>query len=96
MKLLQSVSPLARRWSIPRREQRRTPPVQPDENRKAVVSLSEGNAEVHISNGGKYPSLTISSLETLDELLSLLLLNSRVRQLLPLADLTELLLETGA
>lgn len=72
------------------------PPVQPDENRKAVVSLSEGNAEVHISNGGKYPSLTISSLETLDELLSLLLLNSRVRQLLPLADLTELLLETGA
>lgn len=98
MKLLQSVSPLARRWSIPRREQRRPPPppVQPDENRKAVVSLSEGNAEVHISNGGKYPSLTISSLETLDELLSLLLLNSRVRQLLPLADLTELLLETGA
>lgn len=62
---------------------------------KAVVSRFEGNAEVHISNGDKYPSLTISSLETLDELPSLLLFNSRVRQLLPLADLTELLLETG-
>lgn len=42
---------------------------QLDETRKAVSSRFEGNAEVHICNDGRYPSLTISSLEKLEELL---------------------------
>ncbi|HGM6668107.1 TPA: Tn3 family transposase [Serratia marcescens] len=70
--------------------------VQLDETWKAVASRFEGNAEVHICNDGKYPSLTISSLEKLEEPPSLHRLNSRVRQLLPPVDLTELLLEIDA
>ena len=70
--------------------------VQLDETWKAVASRSEGNAEVHVCNVGKYPSLTISSLEKLEEPPSLLCLNSRVRQLLPPVDSTELLLEIDA
>ena len=70
--------------------------VQLDETWKAVASRFEGNAEVHVCNDGKYPSLTISSLEKLEEPQSLLCLNSRVRQLLPPVDLTELLLEIDA
>lgn len=70
--------------------------VQLDETWKAVISRFEGNAEVHICNDGKYPSLTISSLEKLEEPPSLHRLNSRVRQLLPPVDLTELLLEIDA
>ncbi|HDL7024491.1 TPA: Tn3 family transposase, partial [Yersinia enterocolitica] len=70
--------------------------VQLNETWKAVASRFEGNAEVHICNDGKYPSLTISSLEKLEEPPSLLRLNSRVRQLLPPVDLTELLLEIDA
>lgn len=70
--------------------------VQLDETWKAVASRFEGNAEVHICNDGKYPSLTISSLEKLEEPPSLHRLNGRVRQLLPPVDLTELLLEIDA
>lgn len=70
--------------------------VQLDETWKAVASRFEGNAEVHVCNDGKYPSLTISSLEKLDEPPSLLGLSRRVRQLLPPVDLTELLLEIDA
>lgn len=70
--------------------------VQLDETWKAVTSRFEGNAEVHVCNDGKYPSLTISSLEKLEESPLLLCLNSRVRQLLPPVDLTELLLEIDA
>ncbi|EMF04234.1 transposase [Serratia marcescens VGH107] len=70
--------------------------VQLDETWKAVASRFEGNAEVHICHDGKYPSLTISSLEKLEEPPSLHRLNSRVRQLLPPVDLTELLLEIDA
>ncbi len=70
--------------------------VQLNETWKAVASRFEGNAEVHICNDGKYPSLTISSLEKLEEPPSLLRLNSQVRQLLPPVDLTELLLEIDA
>lgn len=70
--------------------------VQLDETWKAVASRFEGNAEVHVCNDGKYPSLTIRSLEKLEEPPSLLCLNSRVRQLLPPVDLTELLLEIDA
>lgn len=70
--------------------------VQLDETWKAVASRFEGNAEVHICHDGKHPSLTISSLEKLEEPPSLHRLNSRVRQLLPPVDLTELLLEIDA
>lgn len=70
--------------------------IQLDETWKAVASRFEGNAEVHVCKDGKYPSLTISSLEKLEEPPSLLCLNSRVRQLLPPVDLTELLLEIDA
>ncbi len=37
--------------------------IQLDETWKAVASRFEKNAEVHICNEGKYPSLTISCLE---------------------------------
>lgn len=70
--------------------------VELDETWKAVASRFEGNAEVHICHDGKYPSLTISSLDKLEEPPSLHRLNSRVRQLLPPVDLTELLLEIDA
>ncbi|OVY78686.1 Tn3 family transposase [Yersinia pestis] len=70
--------------------------VQLDETWRAVASRFEGNTEVHICNDGKYPSLTISSLEKWEEPLSLFRLNNRVRQLLPPVDLTELLLEIDA
>nr|AWF77820.1 Mobile element protein [Enterobacter cloacae] len=70
--------------------------VQLDETWKTVASRFEGNAEVHICHDGKHPSLTISSLEKLEEPTSLHRLNSRVRLLLPPVDLTELLLEIDA
>ncbi|EHN94247.1 transposase [Escherichia coli E101] len=63
---------------------------------KAVASRFEKNAEVHICNEGKYPSLTISCLEKQEEPPSLLRLNNRTKQLLPPVDLTELLLEIDA
>ena len=42
--------------------------IQLDETWKAVASRFEKNAEVHICNEGKYPSLTISCLEKQEEL----------------------------
>ncbi|WP_163333823.1 hypothetical protein, partial [Klebsiella aerogenes] len=70
--------------------------VQLDETWKTVASRFEGNEEVHICHDAKHPSLTISSLEKLEEPPSLHRLNSRVRLLLPPVDLTELLLEIDA
>lgn len=67
-----------------------------DETRKTVASRFELNAAVSICHQGKYPSLTISSLEKLEEPQPLILLNSRVRQLVPPVDLTKLLLEIDA
>ncbi|HIB7930051.1 TPA: Tn3 family transposase, partial [Klebsiella pneumoniae] len=67
-----------------------------DETWKTVASCFELNAAVSICHQGKYPSLTISSLEKLEEPQPLILLNSRVRQLVPPVDLTELLLEIDA
>lgn len=61
-----------------------------------MASRFEKNAEVHICNEGKYPSLTISCLEKQEEPPSLLRLNNRIKQLLPPVDLTELLLEIDA
>lgn len=55
-----------------------------DETWKTVASRFELNAAVSICHQGKYPSLTISSLEKLEEPQPLILLNSRVRQLVPL------------
>ena len=54
-----------------------------DETWKTVASRFELNAAVSICHQGKYPSLTISSLEKLEEPQPLILLNSRVRQLVP-------------
>ncbi len=61
-----------------------------------MASRFERNTEVHICNEGKYPSLTISCLEKQEELLSLLRLNNRIKQLLPPVYLTEMLLEIDA
>jgi hypothetical protein len=50
---------------------------------KAVADSFDDNASVHIEYGGKHPTLTISSLEKLDESPSLIALNRQVRGLLP-------------
>ncbi|EFR0150935.1 Tn3 family transposase, partial [Escherichia coli] len=67
-----------------------------DETWKTVASRFDRNTAVDICNEGKHPSLTISSLDKLDEPPALIRLSSRVRQLLPPVDLTELLLEIDA
>lgn len=67
-----------------------------DETWKTVASRFDRNTAVDIRNEGKHPSLTISSLDKLDEPPALIRLSSRVRQLLPPVDLTELLLEIDA
>ena len=67
-----------------------------DETWKMVASRFDRNTAVDICNEGKHPSLTISSLDKLDEPPALIRLSSRVRQLLPPVDLTELLLEIDA
>lgn len=67
-----------------------------DDTWKSVASRFACNAAVSISNEGKHPSLTISSLDKLDEPPALIQLNRRVRELIPPVDLTELLLEIDA
>lgn len=69
---------------------------QLDETWKTVASRFDRNTAVDICNEGKHPSLTSSSLDKLDEPPALIQLSSRVRQLLPPVDLTELLLEIDA
>lgn len=69
---------------------------QLDETWKAVSARFDSNEAVSMSHEGKYPSLTIGSLERLDEPPALTQLSSRVKQLLPPVDLTELLLEIDA
>lgn len=69
---------------------------QLDETWKTVSRRFNSNNAVNICNDGKYPSLTISSLEKLDESPALTQLSSQVKQLLPPVDLTELLLEIDA
>ncbi|ELT2890705.1 Tn3 family transposase, partial [Salmonella enterica] len=63
---------------------------------KTVSRRFDCNDAVSICHDGKYPSLTVSSLEKLDEPPALTQLSSRVKQLLPPVDLTELLLEIDA
>ena len=67
-----------------------------DETWKTVASRFDRNTAVDICNEGKHSSLTISSQDKLDEPPALIRLSSRVRQLLPPVDLTELLLEIDA
>lgn len=69
---------------------------QLDETRKIVSRRFDCNDAMSICHDGKYPSLTVSSLEKLDEPPALTQLNSRVKQLLPPVDLTELLLKIDA
>lgn len=69
---------------------------QLDETWKAVSARFHSNDAVGMCHEGKYPSLTISSLEKLNEPPALTQLSSRVKQLLPPVDLTELLLEIDA
>ena len=66
---------------------------QLDETSKTVASRFEGNAEVHICHDGKTSFPDYQQPEKLEEPPSLHRLNSRVRLLLPPADLTELLLK---
>lgn len=66
---------------------------QLDETWKAVSARFHSNDAVGMCHEGKYPSLTIGSLEKLSEPSALTKLSSRVKQLLPPVDLTELLLE---
>jgi hypothetical protein len=51
-----------------------------DDTWKSVASRFACNAAVSISNEGKHPSLTISSLDKLDEPPALIQLNRRVRE----------------
>ncbi|CAI1584364.1 Transposase and inactivated derivatives, TnpA family [Serratia grimesii] len=67
-----------------------------DETWKSVASRFAHNAAVNISNEGKCLSLTICSLDKLDEPPALIQLNRRIRELIPPVDLTELLLEIDA
>lgn len=69
---------------------------QLDETWKAVASHFDSNMEVQLCHAVKYPTLTISGLDKMDEPPSLVYLNRRGRQLLPPVDLTELLLEIDA
>lgn len=69
---------------------------QLDDTWKTVSRRFDCNDAVSICHDGKYPFLTVSSLEKLDEPPALTQLSSRVKQLLPPVDLTELLLEIDA
>lgn len=82
-------------------------PVQPHE---AIVSLTRqldttyqqvaanfaDNSAVSVDRSGKFPSITISNLDKLDEPTSLTQLSEQVTGLLPKVDLTELVLEIHA
>lgn len=60
---------------------------------KQVAANFDDNDHVRIDHSGKYPSLTITNLEKLDDPASLTLLRKQITGLLPKVDLTELLLE---
>lgn len=63
--------------------------------RRVEAQLSD-NAAVKIDLSGKYPALTITHLDKLEEPVSQVLLSKQVKGLLPKIDLTELLLEIHA
>jgi TnpA family transposase len=63
--------------------------------RKVAENFVE-NKNINIDYSGKYPSLTISPLDKLEEPPSLLRLNNQINELIPSVDLTGLLLEINA
>lgn len=69
---------------------------QLDATYRQVASGFDGNDAVRIDSSGKYPSLTITNLDRLDESSGLALLSEQVTGLLPKVDLTELILEINA
>ncbi len=69
---------------------------QLDETYKRVAANFDGNGAVRLDHSGKYPALTITNLDKLDEPPSLTVLSRLVAGLLPKIDLTELLLEIHA
>jgi TnpA family transposase len=66
---------------------------QLDETYKRVAANFVGNSTVRFDRSGKYPALTITNLDKLDDPPSLAVLSRLVAGLLPKIDLTELLLE---
>ncbi len=66
---------------------------QLDATYKQVAANFDKNNSVRIDHSGKYPSLTITNLDKLDEPPSLTQLSRQINELLPKVDLTELLLE---
>lgn len=69
---------------------------QLDNTYKLVASKFDGNEAVKLDYSGKYPSLTITKLDKLEEPPSLTQLSRQINELLPKVDLTELLLEIHA
>jgi TnpA family transposase len=69
---------------------------QLDNTYKRVAANFEGNDAVRLDLSGKYPSLTITNLDKLEEPPSLTQLSRQINELLPKVDLTELLLEIHA
>ncbi len=69
---------------------------QLDATYKNVAEHFAENSSVRIDHAGKYPTLTITNLDNLEEPPSLTLLSKTVTGLLPPIDLTELLLESHA
>jgi TnpA family transposase len=69
---------------------------QLDDTYKQVAANFDGNDAVRLDLSGKYPSLTITNLDKLEEPPSLIQLSRQVNDLLPKVDLTELLLEIHA
>jgi len=64
-----------------------------DATYKKVAANFNDNDAVEVDHSGKYPSLTITNLDKLDEPASLIILREQVSNLIPSVDLTELLLE---
>ncbi len=67
-----------------------------DSNYKAVAENFKNLESVRVDSSGKYPSLTISNLDKLEDPPSLFQLKSQIKELIPKVDLTELLLEINA
>lgn len=67
-----------------------------DDTYKRVMTNFDQNDLVSVDNSSKIPSLTITSLNGLEEPESLTLLREKIHELLPKIDLTELILEIDA
>ena len=67
-----------------------------DNTYRRVAANLKDNEDVNIDYSGKFPSLTITNLDRLEDPPSLIRLSSQVNELIPKVDLTELLLEINA